>query len=59
MGKHDYLWSEIKTESRIQQVRQGEEKQRILEVKAGESPETRKFSGLRQWYQKTKPQRAA
>lgn len=31
----------------------------ILEIKAGDSPEARKFSGLRQWYQKSKPQTAA
>lgn len=57
MGNYGYLWSEIKTESRIQQVGQGEEKHREAEVR--ESPEARKFSEFRQWYQKSKPQRAA
>lgn len=57
MGNYGDSWSEIKTERRIQQVGQGDEKHRVSGVK--ESPEARKFSELRQWYQKSKSQREA
>lgn len=38
MGKYGYLWSEIKTENRIQQVRQGEERQKNPGHERGREP---------------------